>query len=338
MPDKTGQISAVPRRHLFVVNPRSFRYDGGTDVIAAEIESFFKSTPDADYRVHISRYPRDAIGVIQKYFDEAPPETVIRVYAVGGDGILFDCLNGVVGLPNAELAAVPCGGAHDFIRSFGEKKQEVFRDIGRQITAGTLKTDVMRCGGNYAMNLCLVGLEAAGAMQSIRASQATERHLRSAFRWFMPAVCLFSSLSVLLNKKARMQRYEITIDGEIFHGRYGGLNIANGPGYCGDKSALPAAAPDDGILDVLFYKCPGVPEALRKLPDYLNGRYRKHPDLITYRSGREISVRSDSPLCVNLDGEVFFDTVLDVNIVPGGVNFVAPDGLRYARRKEPHEQ
>jgi diacylglycerol kinase family enzyme len=50
------------------------------------------------------------------------------------------------------------------------------------------------------------------------------------------------------------QEYNINIDGEDLSGVYASVNIANGPCYGGDKSAVVTAVPNDGFIDVLMFK------------------------------------------------------------------------------------
>jgi len=47
---------------------------------------------------------------------------------------------------------------------------------------------------------------------------------------------------------------------------------------------------------------------------------------------KKIELRSADPLVVNLDGEVYFDTSLVVEIIPAAVKIVAPGGIAYKRK------
>jgi diacylglycerol kinase family enzyme len=132
-------------KHYFVVNPRSFEGQGTLEKFFAEVEGCLE---DGTYQIHMSQRPREAISAIWSYRHSIPRAEILRVYAVGGDGILFDCLNGVMGIWNAELAAVPYGKQNDFVRSFGEGKQHIFRDIDSQVKAAARPVDVVRCGNN----------------------------------------------------------------------------------------------------------------------------------------------------------------------------------------------
>jgi YegS/Rv2252/BmrU family lipid kinase len=255
------------------------------------------------------------------------------VYAVGGDGILFDCLNGIVGLENIELAAMPYGTTNDFVKSFGKNNEALFKDLDLQINAETVPTDIIHCGSNYAMNLCLIGIEASGAMLSIRVGKIIERNMKALMRFLMPIVFMVCGLSGHFDKKTRFQSYHITFDEKEYSGNYGAIYFANGPYYGGGYSAVPTARPNDGLLDALFFKSASLVKTFAMVPDYMNGRHTKHPEFFTYQQGKQVKIQSDIPLIVNLDGETFFDTNLEVSIVPSAVQFASPRGLEYEEGK-----
>jgi diacylglycerol kinase family enzyme len=278
--------------------------------------------------VHISRYPRDAIGVIHKFVTSFLAETVVRVYAVGGDGILFDCLNGIVGLPNTELAIMPYGISNDFLSSFGEENAPQFRDIAKQVKAGTIKTDILCCGSNYAMNFCSVGVEAASILYTLRLLRIFDRAIRLSRR-VVPFLYAVGGVFAILNKRYREQRYRISLDGERVDGDYTTVNIANGPYYGGGMCAAAEASPNDGFMDALFLKKGSALRILRMLPQYLRGGYLKYPAFFNYNRVRRVEISSDALLTVNLDGEMFFDTNITVEIIPQAVDVVAVDALEY---------
>jgi diacylglycerol kinase family enzyme len=322
------------RKHLFIINPVSFQAEADINAFIAQVKNQFDQVVKAEYEIRISRFPRHAIRMVRQYITQAGPETPVRVYAVGGDGILFDCLNGIVGLPNAELAPVPWGHNSDFVRAFGEGMGEFFKDIPLLASAPVIPTDILHCGSNYALNLCIVGLESASVFKTI----AMQRKLRDWPRFIRNNIRIYNFLyylggfMVMFDRKLLNQEYTISIDGKNLSGIYASVNIANGPCYGGDKSAVVTAVPDDGIMDVLMLNGLRTLRGLRLVLPYTHGHYDYFPDNTTLKRGRIISIRSRDPLMINLDGEVFLDTNITVELIPGAVKIAAPGNLSYQRR------
>jgi diacylglycerol kinase family enzyme len=322
-------------RHLFIINPRSFPLAAEREAVEREIAACFAGGEGADYAVHLSRYPRDAIGFIRKCAGELSGGETLRVYAVGGDGILFDCLNGIVGLPNAELASVPYGNANDMIRAFGENKKALFRNLKLLASSPAVPTDIISCGNNYALNFCTLGMESDAIMASIEVYNSIPQRVRRCRRlnYFLYTMIFYlGGIKAVFNKKVLNQYYAIKLDGEDYSGVYGSINIANGPCYGGNKHAVITAVPDDGLLDALFFRCPDSFRAMTLITSYVKGGFRRFPEHFSWKRLRKIEIRSGGPLLVDLDGEVFFDTNITVEIIPRAVKIVAPGGIAYEQR------
>jgi diacylglycerol kinase family enzyme len=321
------------REHFFIINPKSFPRKGEQEGIISHIESYFAARRIPGLFYHVSRYPRDAISVLRKYLALTEPETIVRVYAVGGDGIAFDCLNGIVGLPNAELAVLPYGGGSDFVRAFGEDRYEEFRDIGLQVEAPVIPTDIIHCANNYALNFCAVGLEAASVIHAMPLIKRFEK-TRNMFPALTGVFYTLGGIIASFDKKLSGQRYELRIDGDDFSGRYGVINVANGPYYGSGKSAVSTAVPDDGLLDVLVARKMGSLKTLGLQPAYPGGKNYKYPKHCFLRRAKKVSIRSEDSLMVNLDGEAFFDSHLTIEIIHRAVKIAAVNGAAYQKRME----
>jgi diacylglycerol kinase family enzyme len=327
------------RKHLFIINPISFVTGADMETFISLVKQQFETVIKAEYEIHISRFPRHAIWTVWQYVTRAGPETLVRVYAVGGDGILFDCLNGIVGLPNAELVPVPYGHTNDFIRAFGEGLNDTFRNIPLLAGAPVISTDILHCGSNYALNLCTIGLESAANLHAI----AIQKNLKNWPRFLKNSSRLYNivynigGIMVMFDKKLLTQEYNISIDGEDLSGNYANVNISNGPCCGGDKSPVVTAVPDDGLMDVLMFKGSGRLRGLSRIIPYTKGHYDLFPDDFMLRRGKIISIRSKEPLIIDLDGEIFFDTNITVELIKGAVNIAVPDNLSYQRRAVFHE-
>jgi YegS/Rv2252/BmrU family lipid kinase len=297
------------------------------DFVIDNIGQFFRTQEKTDFSILVSHFPRDALGLVRKEVINAGNETV-RVYAVGGDGILFDCLNGIANLPNAELASIPYGNSNDFIRAFGEGKASMFRNVPDIIRGKTIATDVISFGNNYALNTFTIGLESMSVI-NMNKLKIKYNNLLKRFSFLYNMMFFFGGAPSFFDQKILNQQYDIFIDNVDYSGRYTAINVANGPCYGGNKSAAPFARPDDGFLDVILFKYVGAIRTLSVLPNYVNGKTPSNCEVI---KAKRIEVYSKDPLQIQADGEIFFDTKLVVEVKPGAVNFVTINDLKYQTR------
>jgi YegS/Rv2252/BmrU family lipid kinase len=330
-----NNTDTLTRIHLIIINPVSFSSKIDLEKYVLETENLFADIGKESF-VHVSRFPRDAIMTIRKFIALKKPETIIRVYAVGGDGILFDCLNGIIGLGNAELAPVPYGHSNDFVRSFGNGKLNLFLDIKTLASAPVIPTDVIFCGNNYALNTCTIGMEAYTVHKAVeyntRFKDIWNKMPRSIGNFLYDFMFFWAGVVSSMSRSITSQEYDILIDGDAITGPFTTINIANGPCYGGDKNAAIAAVPDDGLLDVLLFKTTNRPNIVRVGTRYIYGGYRNFPKYISYRRGKEITVRSIKPMVLQLDGEIFFDKNITFKVIPKAVKIVAPGGINYEQK------
>ncbi|MDR0597483.1 MAG: hypothetical protein LBG14_03135 [Treponema sp.] len=340
------------KKHLFVINPRSFLNYKEINRVIAEITRCFERTqsarraPSANgkpdlpsfysaesaYAIHISRFSRDAVIIIRKYMALAGRETPVRVYAIGGDGVVFDCLNGIAGLPNAELAIVPYGTGSDFLQAFGGKELvPIMWNIAEQIKAPSLSADIIDCGGIYALNSCAVGIEAKIVIRSYPMLRALWKFRRRSAALTSAILCV-AGVMELFDAESMDQRYRVRMDDEEIEGVLPLIHIANSPGYPVRKSVVPEAVPDDGLLDIVVGRKTPLATRLRFVSGYLKGQHKKFSQYGVYRRIRSVSVSSDQPLCIILDGDVFFDTSFTARVLPQAVRIASPGGRPFKKQ------
>ncbi|GMO49461.1 MAG: diacylglycerol kinase family lipid kinase [Treponemataceae bacterium] len=311
------------RKHIFVFNPQSFIMPKNMEQLVAEIHNYFRKKKDAEYSICYSKYPRYPVGHLHRVFENVSADVTVRVYAVGGDGILFDCLNGIAGFPNAELAAIPYGSSNNFIRSFGENNLAVFRNIEEQINAPIIPTDIMNCGNNYALNVCTLGMASYAHQYVMRYSP----YVRGFYGIFINLLSYLGTMRGILDKKIIYHKYEIILDGVPLSGNFCNILIANGPRSGNNLSPVPQARPDDGELNVLAIQSDSAFSILRVMPSYWY--CKKHP-LITRFKAKNVVINSDEPMLTVLDGQLFYEKHISISVIPSAVKFVAVAGLSYS--------
>jgi diacylglycerol kinase family enzyme len=315
--------------HLFVINPKSFGDRKKIDefIISARRQIEGSTT------FFVSRFPRDAVMKVNNFLKAATEKgETVRVYAVGGDGILFDCLNGMMKYRNHELTSVPYGNANDFLRAFGNENVQAFRDVKALSKAGTVKTDIFRFGENVGMANGAIGLECSSIIETEKMAKKLSK-LPFA-RKLIPLLYTLGAVVIILNSKLRTQYYNITLDGVDYSGEYVDINVGNCYANGGKNSPNPYAMPNDGWLDAVFVKKMSALKCLLVIGDYINGHFEKHPKLFFHVRFKELHATSDQPLRVCTDGESFYTSDYTMTVYPSALNFVAPEGMMYKPYKE----
>jgi diacylglycerol kinase family enzyme len=324
-------------KHLYVINPKSF-------LDASEINLFKKRITDLfsgedEFHIHVSRYPRDAVCVVRKYAmrsNAALSGENLRVYAVGGDGILFDCLNGLIGFPSVELASVPYGSSNDLARAISNGNMEKLKDVKSLLSSPSVPTDTIRCSGNYFINFCSLGVESAAVVKFYTIAQRFSAVLKSVLRVksFVGWLFTLGGIVAAFDKNLVNQYYKLTIDGHNHDGHYASINFSNSPCYGSDKTVAPEAVLNDGLIEVLLVKSVNSLKLLSMIPHYIRGNRWKYPKYITHIKARDISVSSELPIFVNMDGECFLDNNIKVKMLPSSVKIIAGEGPVYKGGEE----
>jgi diacylglycerol kinase family enzyme len=311
-------------KHVFVVDPKVFhdqqwRMDGLVDSIG----QYFRTQEKPDFSIMFSHYPRDAIGLIQKQVAQAEAFETIRVYAIGGDDILFDCLNGIAGLPSMELAIAPYGNTNSFIRVFGEGKADLFKNIDALAESDTIPTDMIEVGNNCAINGCSIGSNSAKAMKK---KEIMDKMNIGISRFFMGFWFFVNNMSIMFDKEIITRHYHITIDNADYSGNYSQILVINSPYFGRNKAALKEAAPDDGLLDVVLFRSVGPFRTSRSIKRYFRG---KMPSNCMRLQAKKIEIKSDKPMWIKTDSEFLRDTSMTFKVVPKAIPIVAVNNLTY---------
>jgi diacylglycerol kinase family enzyme len=306
-------------RHLFIINPAAKRINGKTLRIREAITAFFSEHPDIRYDVYESGWCRDSVTYVHRYVSETS-ETV-RVHAIGGKGTLFEVVNSVVGLANAEVAAHPYGRANTFQKYFGRQNEKLFLSLKSQVFDKAIPMDVIRCGNNYGICYGVAGIE---AQARVLGDSWIEMGIAADISFIMAGV-----FHILGSKTS--QNYHVDIDGVRIEGDFVSVLVANVPCYGINMYSAVDAHPDDGVLDVYTFKETSKLKLICNIPTYAYGNYRKLPDLVSHYTAKKIKLSSDEVMCMSLDGEHFYGTSTEYEIMPKAVNFVCPAEIDLAK-------
>ncbi|MDR2965382.1 MAG: hypothetical protein LBU88_06370 [Treponema sp.] len=312
-------------KHVFVFDPKAFyNQQWKMDNILDGIGQFFRTQENSDFSVQFSRYRRNAMAIVQEEAEKAKSnEAIIRIYAIGGEEILFDCMNAVTHFPNMQLAIVPYVESNDFLKVFGEGKDEIFKDIPSLVQSEALPTDVIRWGVNYALNSCYIGMNSA-ISKRIKDRKAK---LNKGIVIVISKISSFlSNILTAFDKHAVRKQYKIFIDDEDYSGHYSLIHVANAPYLNKRMTGSRDATPDDGILDIALIKSAHPLKTLFSMRRYSRGKRPKNCVIV---QAKKVSVQSDTPMWIQMDNEYFLDTNINLSLINHAIQIVAAEGLAY---------
>lgn len=306
-------------KHIFVVNPEAGQgKNRAMDVLKPMVEEVAKKY-NLDYEIYPTKAQGDGIRYVK---ERSASGEELRFYACGGDGTLYDVVNGAYGYDNVEVAVVPLGSGNDFVRYFGVK--EDFLKLEDQIEGTACVLDLIKCGDEIAINQCSMGMDA-----EVCAKQGTFKKyplVTGEGAYFVG--CLYAIAKKIKN------RFTITID----DGEPKTLDalfcfIGNASYYGGGYKAAPKAIPDDGLLDII---CVESVNSRFKLLGLL-GPYKKGEhldwDITHFVRAKKVQIHAETPAAVNVDGECQYVTDASFELIEKGIKFVVPKGSDYLKQR-----
>lgn len=300
-------------KHLFILNPEAGKRDR-TAELRAKIDAFCTQN-GLDYGVEASAQKGDCTAIARRAA-ESGEET--RIYACGGDGTLNEVVCGVAGAENVAVTCIPAGSGNDFLRLFSNPA--AFADLSAFLNCREARFDVIKVGElTYGINIASVGVDARIA--------ATAPKIKRIPLVTGSGAYVISTVYHLI--KGLTQPMEITLDGETIMGKQTLLAVCSGRFYGGGFQPVPDAEPDDGLLDVLLVKGVSRLKAASVVGAYKQGRYKELPQMMAHRRTKSVTVRSEKPLCLNVDGEILSANEVTFSLAPAKLRFFYPEALSY---------
>jgi diacylglycerol kinase (ATP) len=236
-------------------------------------------------------------------------EGVDAVLAVGGDGTLFEIINGLLSkretLP-IPIGQIPVGTGNSFIKDLGIESVD---DALTQIKAGkTRNIDLgeFSCseGKFYFANLL-----GSGFVSNV-AYRAKRYKMLGSFAYVMGVL-----EEVIFLKPSAI---EIELDGKLIKRDALFTEICNSKYTGGDMLMAPDAKIYDGLLDIVLLNKVSRRKVLSLFPAIFKGKHVED-EVVECFKGKKISVKSDRPLLLTPDGETFGMTPIEVQIHPGKI-------------------
>jgi diacylglycerol kinase (ATP) len=239
---------------------------------------------------------------------------------VGGDGALNEVANGLAGLDQAPaLALIPRGTGGDFARTFGIRN-DVAGAVQIALHGDTQAIDLGRItyrawDGHEAeavfANVASAGMSGAIAQRANEGSKALGA--KASYLWATFAV--FAGWSAV--------EMRLTVDGESRSGRMFDVVVANGKYFGGGMKMCPDAMPTDGLLDIVTIGDVTKRDLVMTMPKIYRGTHLPHPKAEALR-GRVVTLETDEPVPVELDGEQPGTSPVRFEVVPAALRLRVP--------------
>lgn len=247
----------------------------------------------------LTRKPGDATIMARK----AARQGADIVIAAGGDGTVNEVVNGLVGT-KTPLGIIPLGTVNVLARELGIPLSA--SKAIKTIAEGTPKPiDLGIANGRYFTLMAGFGFDA----------EVVTNVLQPIKDWIGASAYVLKALETL----AKYQATDIVLEmpEEIYSAKAFLVIVANASTYTYNLHITPMATPDDGLLDICVFERPITDRLgfMRQLVDLFINRHMYHKAVRFFRTTK-VTLRSDPETFVQLDGDPFGKTPVEISIDP----------------------
>ncbi|MBI3246213.1 MAG: diacylglycerol kinase family lipid kinase [Deltaproteobacteria bacterium] len=291
--------SPIPIR--LIVNPTSGK---GRGARVAEQASHWLRGHGLENEVRFSRSPADPTELACA----AVRDGCRLVVGVGGDGLISQVANELVGT-DVTFGLIPAGVGNDFAR--GLHLPLDVEGACRVLLHGEVrKIDVGQVNDRYFFSVAVLGF---GAEVNRRANRF--RRFRINALYTLVTVATIFSYDPL--------PFSVTYDGRERRCLSWMIAVGNTWSSARGMALVPAARPDDGVLDACIINGMGKWELLYTFPRVFKGRHIYSTGIDTIR-GKEMTIAADGPCEIYADGERIGSLPVTFKAVPEALRVMVP--------------
>ena len=244
------------------------------------------------------------------------------VVVVGGDGTVYEAVNGLVradAADDVEVAILPFGTGTDFVRTFRIPRNldgaiAVARDgVVRPVDLGRARYPAWDRSPVESYFATFGGAGISGAIA--RRANASSKAMGGRLSFFVATIAVFA--------RWKAAAVSVTVDGERRSGPMFEVLATIGEYAAGGMWVTPGASPDDGLFDVLLIGDVTKADFVTTFPKIYRGTHLAHPKIETLR-GASVTIDAEDPLPVALDGEQPGTTPVTFDVVPRRLRLRVP--------------
>lgn len=253
----------------------------------------------------------EAVGDGETLAKNAAKRDYKMIIAAGGDGTVNEVVNGLVGT-DATLGILPVGSVNVLARELGIPLN--IKGAVNTLVDGTVKDMDLGCAnGRYFTIMAGFGFDAeivAATLKPVKEIIGTSAYVLK----FFEKLATYQATNVVLDMP------DETYSTQAFM-----IIVANVATYSYALKIAPGALPNDGMLDICVFERPITDKIgfIHQVADVFMNRHLFHDEVKLFRT-RRVSIKSDPEVMVQLDGDYFSSTPVEVVAVPKALRLVVP--------------
>jgi diacylglycerol kinase (ATP) len=296
---------------MLIYNPVAGQYD-----LSSELDEVVGFLADHGWQTTL-RQTRGA-GDATTFAREAVATGYDVVVSVGGDGTLGEVANGLA-FTNVRMGVLPVGTGNVWahmldVPVWTPMEPTALFEAARILVEGQEHViDLGKAQNRYFVLWSGIGFDAEVA-KGVEPHREIRRNLGN-----------ITYIVAMLARGLELSgtRATIVIDGKAMRQRIIMVLVSNAQFYGGTVRLAPQAQLDDGLLDVYVFKGDNMFDVLGHILMVLLGKQFENPNLEIYRA-REVSVRANKPLAVQVDGDPVGFSPVTIKVVPRALRVLVP--------------
>jgi len=289
-------------KYCFILNPTAGK--GRGKGYKEKIENYEKKTKN-EFKIVETEYP----GHGEILSREACGQGFTHIISVGGDGTLFEVVNGAYG-KEVSIGLIPCGTGNDFSRTINlPAKLEEQLDVihGKR----TKKMDLGKANDSYFINVFSFGIDAL----ITRETQKIKRYLPGTFAYILATIkmlMIYKPVEINLKSESR-----------VFNGKVMLVALGKGEYYGGGMRITPGARVDSGDFQVCIVKALKKITFLKLFPMVFKGNHVYRQEVEVFRA-KKVSVESSERMLLNADGDIIGECPVEIDLLPQSIKIIVP--------------
>jgi len=290
---------------VFIVNPISG--GGFGKEIIPELEKHLPSQ-SLDAEIVLTEKHGHATRIAEEYLEMGYTHFI----GVGGDGTMNEVSQPLISNSGVTLGLIPAGTGNDFIQILGfpDRFTDEHWDIFFQ--QHVISMDAGLVNGRHFLNGMGLGFDAQVAAENYTESgEVAKGSGKGKYIWqILKTLLFYRENHVSINSRGKTQETECFIN-----------TISIGRRFAGSFFLTPEAIANDGLLDVCMIKKLNLLQRLKILTMVPKGTH-VNDQKVDYYKTEKITVDFGKKVPYHVDGELFFDTIFEVSVIPSAVKII----------------